>query len=68
MFWLHALFDPTLDFLDKNMIVVCHPTHSPMPLHTQMILGYFPQFLQTHQNWCFHPPPSVPLVHINLEM
>jgi hypothetical protein len=30
-----------------------------------MILGNFPQFAQTHQHWCFHPPPNVPLVHIN---
>jgi hypothetical protein len=36
------LSDPTLDSLDVNMIVVLHPTHSPMPLHTQMILGNFP--------------------------
>ncbi len=48
--------------------MVLHPTYSPMPPHIQMILGNFPLSLQTHQHWCFHPPPSVLLVHSNLEM
>ncbi len=63
MFRLCTLFNPTLDSLDVNMIAVFHPTHSHVPLHTQMILGNFLQFPQTHQHWCFHPPPGVPLVH-----
>jgi hypothetical protein len=46
MFGLCSLFDPTLDFLDVNMIVVFHLTHSPMLLHIQMIVGNFPQSLQ----------------------
>jgi hypothetical protein len=33
-----------------------------------MIVGNFPQSPQTHQHWCFHPHPSVPLIHNNLEM
>ncbi len=68
MFWRCALFDPTLNTLDVSMIAVLHPTHSPMPLHTQMIVGNFPQSLQTHQHWCFHPPLSIRFVHSNLEM
>jgi hypothetical protein len=32
-FWLYTLFDPILDFLDVNMIMVFHPTNSPLPLH-----------------------------------
>ncbi len=50
------------------MTMVFHPMHSPIPLHTKMILGNFLQSPQTHQHWCFHPPPSVPLIHSNLEM
>jgi hypothetical protein len=65
---MYTLFNPTLDSLDVNMVVVFHPTHSPVPLHTQMIIGNFPQFPQPHQYWCFDPPPSFPLVHSNLEM
>jgi hypothetical protein len=42
LFWLHALFDPTLDSLDKSMTTILHPMHSLMPLHIQMILGNFP--------------------------
>ncbi len=68
MFRLCILFDPTLDSFDVNSNVVLHPTHSPMLLHTQMIVGNFPQFLQPHQYWCFFPPPNLPLVHGNLEM
>ncbi len=68
MFRLCTLFDPTLDSLDVSMILVPHPTHSPMPLHIQMIVGNFLQSLRTHQHWRFHPPLNVPLVHSNLEM
>ncbi len=68
VFQLGTLVNPTLDSLDVSMIAVLHPTHSPMPLHTQMILGNFPQSPQTHQHWCFHPPSSVPLVHSNMEI
>jgi len=50
MFRLSNLFDPTLDSLDVSMIVVLHPTCSPMPLHIQMIMGNFPQSPQTHQH------------------
>ncbi len=50
------------------MTIVFHPTHSHVLLHTQMILGNFPQFPQTYQHWCFHPPPIVPVVHSNMEM
>jgi hypothetical protein len=39
-----------------------------VPLHTQMIVGNFLQFPQPHRYWCFLPPPSIPLVHSNLEM
>jgi hypothetical protein len=60
VFWQCTLVDPTLDSLDVCMTMVFHPT--------QMILGNFPQFPQTHQHLCFHPPPNVPLVHSNLEM
>jgi hypothetical protein len=49
MFQLCTLFDPTLDFLDVNMIVVFHPTHSPMFLHIQMIIGNFLQSPQAHR-------------------
>ncbi len=68
MFQLCTLFDPILDSLDVSMITILHQRHSPMPLHTQMIVANFPRSLQTHQHLCFHPPPSVPLVHSNLEM
>ncbi len=68
MFWLCALFDPILDALDASMNKVLHPTHSHVLLHTQIILDNFPKSPKTHQHWCFHPPPSVPLVHNNLEM
>ncbi len=51
-----------------NMITILHPMHSPVPLHIKMILGNFLQSFQTHQHWCFHPPPSVPLAHKNMEM
>jgi hypothetical protein len=54
VFRLCALFDPTLDSLDVSTIMVLHPTHSPMPLHTQMILGNFPQSPQTHQHYQMH--------------
>jgi hypothetical protein len=47
-FWMCTLFDQTLDFFDVNMIVVLHLTHSPMPLHIQMVLGSFPQSPQAH--------------------
>jgi hypothetical protein len=57
LFFGCVLFDPTLDSLDKSMTTVLHPMHSHVPLHTQMILGNFPR-----------SPPSVPLVHNNLEM
>jgi len=63
-----CLFYPTLDSLDVNMIAILHPTHSLMPLHTQMIVGNFLKSPQRHQHWCFHPPPNVPLVHNNLEI
>jgi len=68
MFQLCALFDPTLDSFYVSMTIVFHPTHLHALLHTHMIVGNFPQFSQTHQHWCFHPPPNVPLVHNNLEM
>jgi hypothetical protein len=68
MFWLCTLFDPTLNTLDVNMTTILHPTHSPVPFHIQMIVGNFIQFPQTHQHWCFFPPPNVPLIHNNLEM
>jgi hypothetical protein len=68
MFRLCTLFDLTLDSLYVSMITVLHPTHSPMPLHIQMIMGNFSYSPQTHQHWCFHPPPNVPLVHSNMEM
>jgi hypothetical protein len=48
MFRLFTLFDPTLDSLDVNMTMVLHPTHSPMPLHIQMIVSNFPQSPQPH--------------------
>jgi hypothetical protein len=67
MFWLCTLFDPILDSFDVSMITVFHPKHSPMPLHIQMIMVNFLQSLHTHQHWCFHPPPSLPLLHCNLE-
>jgi hypothetical protein len=57
-----------LDSLDVSMTVVLHPTHSPMPLHIQMILGKFFYFPQTHRYWCFLPPFNLPLIHNNLEM
>ncbi len=41
VFQLCTLFNPTLDSLDVNMTVVLHPTHSHVPLHTQMIEGNF---------------------------
>jgi hypothetical protein len=41
MFWLCTSFDPTLDSLDVSMTVVFQPTHSPMPLHNQMNVGFF---------------------------
>jgi hypothetical protein len=44
-----TLFDRTLDSFDVNMTIVFHPTHSPMPLHIQMIINNDPQFLQPHQ-------------------
>ncbi len=65
---LCTLFDPTLDFLNVNMTMVFHPTHSPVPLHIQMILGNFLRSLQTHRYWCFLPPPNLPLIHNNLKM
>jgi hypothetical protein len=68
MFRLCTLFDPTLDSLVVSVSVVLHPTHSPMPLHTQMIVGNFFQFPQPHQYRCFLPPPSLPLVYNNLKM
>ncbi len=68
MFQMCTLFDPTLNSLNVSMIAVLHPTHSHVPLHIQMIVGNFPQSPQTHQHWCFHPHPSVPLIHNNLEM
>jgi hypothetical protein len=37
-------------------------------LHIHLTLGSFLQSPQTHQHWCFHPPPNVPLIHSNLEM
>ncbi len=49
-------------------MIIVHPTHSPVRLHTQMILDKKFQPPQTHQRWCFHPPLSVPLVHSNLGM
>jgi hypothetical protein len=39
MFQLCTLFDPTLDSLDVIMTMVLHPTHSPILLHIQMIVG-----------------------------
>ncbi len=70
--WSHVLtstlFNPTLDSLYMSMIMALHPTHSLVPLHTQMIVGNFLQFPQPHRYWCFLPPPSIPLVHSNLEM
>jgi hypothetical protein len=68
MFWLCTLFDLILNSFDVSMIVVHHPTHSLVLLHTQMIISYFLQSLQPHQYWCFLPPPSFPLVHNNLKM
>jgi hypothetical protein len=41
VFQLCTLFDPTMDSLDVNMIVVFHPTHSLVPLHIQMIINIF---------------------------
>jgi len=64
MFRLCTLFDPILDSLDVNMTMVLHPTHSPMRLHIQMIVGNFPQSPQTHQHWCFHPLPMFHLLII----
>ncbi len=68
VFWLCTLFDPTLDLLNGNTTVVLHPTHSHVPLHIHMIISNFPQSLEAHQYWCFLPPPSLPLIHNNLEM
>jgi hypothetical protein len=68
MFQQCTFFYPTLDSFDVSMTMVLRPTHSPMPLHTQMTIGNFPQSLQPHQYWCFLPPLNFPLVHSNLEM
>ncbi len=57
-----------MDSFHVSMIVVLHPTHSPIPLHTQMIVGNFPQSLQPRQYWWFFPPPNLPRVHNNMEM
>jgi hypothetical protein len=65
VFQLCAFFYPILDSLDVTMTEVLHPTHSFVPLHTQMIVGNFFKSPQTHQHWCFHTLPSVPLVHSN---
>jgi hypothetical protein len=40
-----------MDSLDVNMITALHPTHSPMPLHIQMIVGNYLQSPQAHQYW-----------------
>jgi hypothetical protein len=68
VFRMRTLFDPIVDSFEVSMNVVLHPTHSLMPLHTQMIIGNFLQSPQPHQYWCFLPPPNLPLVHGNLEM
>jgi hypothetical protein len=65
---MYTLFDPILDSFDVSLIAVLQPTHSPMLLHIQMIMVNLPQSPHTHQHWCFHPPPSLPLVHSNLDM
>jgi len=68
MFWMCTLFDPIIDSLSVSSIMVFHATHSHVPLHIQMIISNYPQSLQSHRYWCFLPPPSLPLVHNNLEM
>jgi hypothetical protein len=50
VFCLCALFDPTLDSLDKSMTTLLDPTNSPVLLHIQMILDNFPKSPQTHQH------------------
>jgi hypothetical protein len=42
IFQLCTLFVPILDSFDVSMIMVFHLTHSPLPLHIQMIVGSFP--------------------------
>jgi hypothetical protein len=37
-------------------------------LHIQMIASTFPYSPQPQQYWCFLPPPSIPLVHSNMDM
>ncbi len=68
MLWLCTLFDPTLDSFDVSMTMVLHPTHSLVLLHIQMIASTFPYSPQPQQYWCFLPPPSIPLVHSNMDM
>ncbi len=42
VFRLYILFVLIIDSFDVSMTVVFHPTHSLVPLHTQMIMGNFP--------------------------
>jgi hypothetical protein len=47
--------------LDVSMTMILHPTHSHVPLYTQMITCNFPQSPQPHRYWCFLPLPNLPL-------